>query len=127
MWEMYVVVNYVLLMTCIFKAMYSFRYKQHVASFWTTEEVKLSVWSSIIIFILFFQVDLTIDIQDWKMKLTDNERNFIQVKQSQIYLLLQLKLNVPFTPLDGVSFLCRSGWDSNGEPGSSVLSRGATA
>lgn len=37
-------------------------YKKHVASFWTVEEV-----------------DLSMDIHDWKHKLNDDERHFIQM------------------------------------------------
>jgi ribonucleoside-diphosphate reductase subunit M2 len=37
-------------------------YKKHVASFWTVDEV-----------------DLSMDRDDWQNKLTDNERHFIQM------------------------------------------------
>ena len=37
-------------------------YKKHVASFWTVEEV-----------------DLSLDVTDWKTRLTENERHFIQM------------------------------------------------
>lgn len=37
-------------------------YKKHVASFWTVDEV-----------------DLSLDISDWRNKLNDNERHFIQM------------------------------------------------
>jgi len=37
-------------------------YKQHVASFWTTDEI-----------------DLSVDLNDWQQKLSDNERHFISM------------------------------------------------
>jgi hypothetical protein len=77
LWEMYARLIFTLI--SVYKTVYGFRYKRQTASYWTTEEVNSTI--GVNLNNARSKVDLSIDIDDWKTKLTDNERYFIQVRR----------------------------------------------